>query len=112
MAQSIALNFPLPARHEFVSIKRSRTFSFERSDDLENYLTLICAMVANGIQSIVPSAELEGVMLGGGYGRGEGGLLKTDEGDRPYNDMEFYVLISGHSWINERFHGGSLHRLS
>ena len=35
---------------------------------------------------------LAGVVLGGGYGRGEGGILRTPEGDKLYNDLDFFVF--------------------
>ena len=36
--------------------------------------------------------SLAGVVLGGGYGRGEGGVLRTPEGDRLYNDLDLFVF--------------------
>jgi len=41
-------------------------------------------------------------VLGGGYGRGQGGVLKTTSGDAPYNDLEFYVFLRGNRVMNER----------
>jgi len=34
--------------------------------------------------------------------------LKTESGDRPYNDLEFYVFIRGNNWLNERRFGEAL----
>lgn len=36
--------------------------------------------------------ELRAAVLGGGYGRGEGGVLHTPEGGRLYNDLDFFVF--------------------
>jgi hypothetical protein len=36
--------------------------------------------------------KLRAVVLGGGYGRGEGGVLHTSEGGRLYNDLDFFVF--------------------
>ena len=36
--------------------------------------------------------KLVAVVLGGGYGRGEGGILRTPTGDRLYNDLDFFVF--------------------
>ncbi|MBO4305022.1 MAG: hypothetical protein J6A21_10590 [Lentisphaeria bacterium] len=38
---------------------------------------------------------LAGVVLGGGYGRGEGGVLHTPEGGQLYNDLDFFVFTRG-----------------
>ena len=42
--------------------------------------------------------HLEGVVLGGGYGRGEGGVTTGPDGaERPYNDLDFYVIADDSS---------------
>ena len=41
--------------------------------------------------------KLLAVVLGGGYGRGEGGVLRTQDGDRLYNDLDFFVFADGAS---------------
>ncbi len=47
---------------------------------------------------------LAGVVLGGGYGRSEGGLLWTPEdGDQLYNDLDLFVF-SRHANAEERSH--------
>jgi len=48
------------------------------------------------------------VWLGGGYGRGEGGVLRGPAGDRPYNDLEFYVAIKGNRHCSEVRYGRRL----
>lgn len=43
-------------------------------------------------------AKLSGIWLGGGYGRGEGGVRRTAEGrTMPYNDIDFFVFVEGAS---------------
>ncbi|MBQ7177799.1 MAG: hypothetical protein IJS08_10340 [Victivallales bacterium] len=41
--------------------------------------------------------KLAAVVLGGGYGRGEGGVLHMPQGDRLYNDLDFFVFADGAS---------------
>ena len=41
--------------------------------------------------------KLAAVVLGGGYGRGEGGVRRTPQGDRPYNDLDIFVFSDGAS---------------
>ena len=41
--------------------------------------------------------KLAAVVLGGGYGRGEGGVLHTPKGERLYNDLDFFVFADGAS---------------
>ncbi len=77
-------------------------FTLDGSEQLEAHLTRTCDFVLAGIRAIVPEDKLEAVLLGGSYGRGEGGVLKTDSGDEPFNDLEFYVCLQGNDWLNRR----------
>jgi hypothetical protein len=92
--------------------KAGARFTLDGSDELERRLASACERARAGIQEIIPARKLEAILLGGGYGRGEGGVLKTEAGDQPYNDLEFYVFISGNNWLNERRFGEALHGLA
>jgi hypothetical protein len=86
-------------------------FTVDGSDELEAHLTRTCGQVLDGVSRVVPHRKLEALVLGGGYGRGEGGVLKTDSGDRPYNDLEFYVFVRGNILFTERKYRELLHAL-
>lgn len=106
MIAPIAVPFPCPAA---TSQRDSRSagsprFTIDGGDELENRLARTCATVMAGVRGLIPAHRLEAVLLGGGYGRGEGGVLPTDDGDRPYNDLEFYVCLRGNRHRNERRH--------
>jgi hypothetical protein len=80
-------------------------FTLDGDDALETHLAHTCARVLSGIRGLIPADKLEAVLLGGGYGRGEGGVLRGATDDRPYNDLEFYVAIHGNRHVNEyRYH--------
>lgn len=81
------------------------------SEALEQRLSEICDNVSRGVRRVVPGDKLEAVYLGGGYGRGEGGVLRTEYGDAAYNDMEFWVFLRGNDFLNERRYGAKLHHL-
>lgn len=55
---------------------------------IEQQLTSITAAVLNEL----PRENIVALVLGGGYGRGEGGALKTREGLRPYNDYDLICV--------------------
>jgi hypothetical protein len=80
---------------------RSSRFTLDGDDALERHLERTCARVLSGVRGLVPPRTLEAVLLGGGYGRGEGGVLRCPAGDRPYNDLEFYVAVRGNRHLNE-----------
>jgi hypothetical protein len=89
----------------------SNRFTIDGSDALEDRLARTCERVSRGVESIVPPARLEAIVLAGGYGRGEGGVWRTPAGDRPYNDLEFYVFVRGNRLWNERRYRRSLAEL-
>jgi hypothetical protein len=89
----------------------SERFTIDGSGALESHLAAVCEKVLAGVKSLVPAAKLDGILLGGGYGRGEGGVLKTSAGDQPYNDLEFYVFIRGNAILAERKFRQPLHEL-
>jgi hypothetical protein len=87
-------------------------FTLDGSDELEWHLQQTCEAVVAGVEQMVPARKLEALILGGGYGRGEGGVLKADAGDRPYNDLEFYVCLAGIRLWNQRRYHAALHALA
>lgn len=86
-------------------------FTLDGSNALEAQLAATCENVLSGVRTLVPAEKLDGVLLGGGYGRGEGGVLKTAAGDQPYNDLEFYVFVRGNAILAERKFRQPLHAL-
>ncbi|MGD9419209.1 MAG: hypothetical protein Q7R22_009710 [Verrucomicrobiota bacterium JB025] len=86
-------------------------YTRDGSDALESLIDATCREVGAEVERIVPAARLQALALGGGYGRGEGGVLKTPHGDAPYNDLEFFLLIQGPPRLNEKRFGHAIHEL-
>ncbi|MEI7730752.1 MAG: hypothetical protein WCO56_14355 [Verrucomicrobiota bacterium] len=86
-------------------------FTVDGSSELEQHLDSVCAKVRAGVRALVPNEKMDGLLLAGGYGRGEGGVLHTSTGDQPYNDMEFYVFIRGNRLLADRNYRAALHEL-
>lgn len=61
------------------------------SPELDALLDSVREGIARELDA-VPHPGLACVILGGGYGRGEGGVLHTETGDRLYNDLDFFVF--------------------
>src|SRR5579883_253601 len=99
------------SQRESLPAKLTSRFTINGSDALEGRLAEACQKVFAGVQSLIPAAELQGLVLGGGYGRGQGGVLQTEHGDEPYNDMEFYVFVRGSVLLAERRHRAALQEL-
>jgi len=84
-----------------LTIDDDRRFTLDGSSGLERRLRELCCRTRQAILQLVPPGKLKALVLGGGYGRGHGGVLRTDLGDAPYNDLEFYVFLNGHALFNE-----------
>ena len=65
------------------------------SPELDALLDSALAEIARELETIRTGGRLVCVVLGGGYGRGEGGVLHTASGDRLYNDLDFFVFTDG-----------------
>jgi len=89
----------------------SATFTPAGSAELERHLSDTCDLVRKGVLSIIPAHKLQGLVLAGGYGRGEGGVLRRESGDAPYNDLEFFVFIRGVTAWNDYRYRHALHDL-
>lgn len=90
----------------------TQRFTIDGSDALEARLAQLCLEAAEGVQRRIPPRAICAILLGGGYGRGEGGVLRALDGDQPYNDLEFYVILRGSDLLNQRRFGHSIHEWS
>jgi hypothetical protein len=79
-------------------------FTLDGDDQLERRLAQTCGKILAALRGLLPPPKLEAVLLGGGYGRGQGGVLITPDDHRPYNDLEFYVCLRGNRHWNERLY--------
>ena len=65
-------------------------FTRDGSDALEKLIAETCEEIGREVTRIVPVGKFQALLLAGGYGRGEGGVLSTPDGDAPYNDPSFF----------------------
>lgn len=103
-----ATPIPTPMLCPQSSTRPEQRFTPNGGPELEEHLEQVCARVLRGVRGLIPAGQLEALYLGGGYGRGEGGVLRTAEGERPYNDLEFYVFVRGNRHVNEWRHARAL----
>lgn len=69
----------------------------DRVPEIESLLERVVPEIAADVVGLdIP--ELAGIFLGGGYGRGEGGVFRDSGGaPRLYNDLDFFVFTAGAS---------------
>lgn len=89
------------------------SFTSGGSARLESCLKELCLRAGEEARALVKPGKLEALLLGGGYGRGEGGVLRRagEAEDAPYNDMEFFVFLEGPVLLNDRRHRAAFEAL-
>ncbi|HEX7861599.1 MAG TPA: hypothetical protein VF773_14785 [Verrucomicrobiae bacterium] len=87
-------------------------FTIDGSDQLETELNDLCLRARDEILRVMNARNVHALVLGGGYGRGEGGVLKSGNIDRPYNDLEFYIIHRGSDLLAEKRYHFQLHHIA
>lgn len=70
----------------------SPKYTTEYDAAIESEMDSILESIVSDIKKDRVADMLEFVALGGGYGRGEGGILKADTASHLYNDLDFFVI--------------------
>ncbi len=68
-------------------------FTVDGSEALESRIARDLDGVREAALSAVGAENLSALILGGGYGRGEGGVYVVDGEERVYNDYDFFVVV-------------------
>src|SRR3954469_11158903 len=89
----------------------TRRFTLDGSQQIEAEAGRLCQRVLDCVKTLIPSQTFQALVLGGGYGRGQGGVFNSGNGERLYNDIEFYVFLRGNRLWNERIYRPTLERL-
>lgn len=90
----------------------TQRFTTDGSESLEQCLAGWCAGFTQDVRDAISPAHLEAIVLGGGYGRGEGGVLRSGKADKPYNDLEFYIFVRGPLLLRERQYKNQIARIT
>lgn len=67
-------------------------YTFAYNAQIEVLLDSFMATLSKKISESSIAKYIEFVVLGGGYGRGEGGILQAENTCKLYNDLDFFVL--------------------
>ena len=86
-------------------------FTLDGGAELERNLADLCQRIVRAVLEVVQPPKLEALVLAGGYGRGQGGVLRMQDREAPYNDLEFYVFLRGNYWLNALKYSPAFRRL-
>ena len=67
-------------------------FSVRGSAEFEERMSALFTDLADHARKVLPPDVCRAMVLLGGYGRGEGGVVMTDEGECPHNNLDFLVI--------------------
>ncbi|MFA6243864.1 MAG: hypothetical protein WC655_23175 [Candidatus Hydrogenedentales bacterium] len=76
-------------------------FSVRGSMGFEELMSSLMTEVAEHVGQVLSPEVCRAMVLLGGYGRGEGGVVMTDEGERPHNNLDFLVITRGISPVEQ-----------
>lgn len=73
----------------------SQSYALFADGNLEDRIRRELDVICQVVKSIPDSKYIKALILGGGYGKGEGGVFDESGGQRPYNDYDLFVITSG-----------------
>lgn len=89
----------------------NRRFTVTGSKELENMISSQMDIISNEVQNVFERSHLAALVLGGGYGKGEGGVCITADGERTFNDYDFFVITNNISWKLKKEYNEKLKKL-
>lgn len=87
---------------------KTNRFTAEGDPAVEQAIADMLRRLAEDVRQLADSNRVA-LYLGGGYGRGEGGVLVTQDGHHlPYNDLDFFTFSKGLSSAKRKAFDGKL----
>jgi hypothetical protein len=78
----------------------SNVYTRDGSPELESLISKQMEIIAQEVRRVfVREQDFCALVLGGGYGKGEGGVYQTPDGEKTFNDYDFFVVTRG---LNKR----------
>ncbi|MCK9332605.1 MAG: hypothetical protein M0Q19_05445 [Candidatus Cloacimonetes bacterium] len=69
-------------------------FSLYGSPRFEEDFFNMLVSIRSHIVQMIPKHKIKALILGGGYGRGEGGVFIHNEIEKPYNDLDLFLFVA------------------
>lgn len=85
---------------ESQSTRFNGVYAKHASKKFNEYLHNVLERIAVDTKNAL-GENLVALMLGGGYGRGEGGIVVRDGKERPYNDIDFTLVVKNKRKLSE-----------
>lgn len=79
-------------------------YTVSGNDDLEMLIAEHMRLIAEVVVGIFDRDDLQALILGGAYGRGEGGVCLAEDKQRPFNDYDLFVIVRDISRKKRRYY--------
>lgn len=103
---------PMATRHSGWDARTPLPYSACGDPELEARIARDLELCVRRVSERLPPTVVEGVVLGGGYGRGEGGARRDGERLVPYNDYDLFAITGPLPWPLSRALGERVSRLA
>jgi hypothetical protein len=67
-------------------------YAAHASSTFNTWLHQQLSHLASDLKKVL-NENLVALILGGGYGRGEGGVVRSEQQERPYNDLDLFLIV-------------------
>jgi glycosyltransferase involved in cell wall biosynthesis len=92
----------LAALFESVSRLKCPRYTVYGSEKMESSVKELLQDIVEGVKGVLLDSKLRALLLIGGYGKGEGGIEKTPEGERLHNNLDFLCITRGNVSVKEK----------
>lgn len=77
-------------------------YTLSRQAEAEQCIQLLLNKIKHCVRGIVPSKYFRSLVLLGGYGKGEGGIIKTAQGLAPHNNFDLMLVTQKASVLRRK----------
>src|SRR5512133_3508140 len=69
-----------------------RKYTINGSEEFEQKITSDMEVIVRRVTTVLDESDLVSIILGGGYGRGEGGVRIIDGKEMLFNDYDLFII--------------------
>ncbi len=77
-------------------------YTLTGSKEFDSLIDQQLTLVRDEILNLIPADDIVAILLGGGYGRGEGGVLTDNGKEYLYNDYDLFVILKNVNYLKKR----------
>ena len=84
-------------------------YTLSGSQEFDDLIDEQLQLITKEILNLIPQQDISAILLGGGYGRGEGGILIEDKKEYLYNDYDLFVVLKNINLLKKKDYQSRIH---